>query len=147
MIKYNEQAARPPWALPEEDFRNKCSQCARCIEVCPEKILFKGKDGFPLVDFKSTGCTFCGKCAVVCDDMALLRRRGARAWEITVKISDVCLAIQGIACTVCGDTCQENAIRFDEVPGATPQPDIEKVSCTGCGFCVNPCPVQAVTVS
>jgi len=136
---------RPPWALPEARFLSTCTQCAECVKICPEKILVKGVDGYPQVSFDSRGCTFCGKCVVVCNDNALYRTRSARPWSLTLNFSDNCLSAQGLTCRVCADVCVPQAISFAEAD--TGWPAVAMELCTGCGNCVNPCPVQAISLA
>lgn len=55
----------------------KCKGCYLCIEVCPKKVLFKGKmmnkkGHYPVVfDDSENKCIACGNCAVMCPDLAI----------------------------------------------------------------------------
>lgn len=62
-------------------------------------------------------------------------------------ISDACVSLLGVACRVCGDVCDTGAIRFQIIAKAISRPVIDAARCTGCGACLHPCPVQAVTVT
>jgi ferredoxin-type protein NapF len=137
---------RPPWARPEAEFIDRCTRCNDCLKACPQGILVEGDGGFPKVDFSRAECTFCGDCVSACQPQALLRREGQAAWSHKPVISATCLPKQGVECRVCGDFCDVRAIRFTPRPGGNPLPEILAESCTGCGACLAPCPVQAIAI-
>ena len=139
---------RPPWALAETVFPDVCTRCGACAPVCPTRIIIIVR-GYPEVDFRRGECTFCGACAAVCKDQALLRTekgRRAKPWTIKAQISDRCATRQGVACRVCDDRCQTVAIRFSPRLGAPPMAEIDAALCTGCGACLAPCPMKAISL-
>lgn len=84
--------------------------------------------------------------------MQLARRHflglGSSAPESVPRIAaigDDCLALRGVACDLCRDSCEPNAIRFQPCLGATAVPRIAD-DCTGCGDCVAMCPAQALSL-
>jgi ferredoxin-type protein NapF len=137
---------RPPWALPEADFVDRCTRCGDCLSACPQKILVTGDGGFPTVDFSQRECTFCGDCATACQPLALVRAEGLPAWPYKAVVGDACLPKRGVECRVCGDFCDARAIRFAPRLGNCPLPDIDNTLCTGCGACVGPCPTAALRI-
>ena len=137
---------RPPWALPESAFIDRCTRCGDCVTACPQRILVPGDGGFPMVDFSQRECSFCGECAAACQPLALVRGEDLPAWPCKALVSDVCLARRGTECRVCGDFCAVRAIRFAPRQGGTAIPSIDKDACTGCGACVAPCPTKAITI-
>lgn len=137
---------RPPWALPEADFVERCNGCGRCTDACPERILSRGRGGFPKVDFSASECTFCGRCAKACMRGALEYALEREPWAQKAVIAPSCLAGRKVVCRTCRESCQEDAIRFMPVPGAVARPQVDTTRCTGCGACVGPCPVAAVTI-
>ncbi len=137
---------RPPWALPEADFVARCDSCGRCIGACPERILTRGRGGFPKVDFSASECTFCGRCAKACARGALKYALDREPWALKADIAPDCLAWRNVVCRTCRESCQEDAIRFKLAIGAAARPQVDPDRCTGCGACVGPCPVAAVTV-
>lgn len=137
---------RPPWALDEAAFIDACTHCNDCLGACPEHIVVAGDGGFPTIDFRRGECTFCGDCASACKTGALQRSEGRQPWLLKAKIGPVCLPAQGVECRICGDYCDTRAIRFTPRLGGAPLPEIDVENCTGCGACVAPCPVAAITV-
>jgi ferredoxin-type protein NapF len=137
---------RPPWALPEPTFSDRCTRCGDCLRACPQRILVAGDGGFPTVDFARGECTFCGACATACQPSALVRHDGQPAWPYRALLGAACLALHGSECRVCGDFCDARAIRFAPRIGGSPLPAIDKDSCTGCGACVAPCPTAAISI-
>ena len=144
-------ATRPPWHIEESEFTEICERCDTCAEACPEKIIGKGRGGFPEVSFENGECTFCEACVKACpsgalDRVALKFPDRHPPWTITARITDSCISAKGIACRVCGEYCESRAITFRLAVGGDAIPEIDTVLCTGCGACVAPCPVNAVRV-
>lgn len=136
------RAIRPPGALDEAEFLDRCTRCAACIEACPEALLVGGDGGFAQLDPTRGECTFCGDCISACTEGALLMPLLGR-WPWRAALGEGCLAQQGVVCQACRDACGEQAIRFP--PGAglgTPQ--IDAAACTGCAACVAACPTAAL---
>jgi ferredoxin-type protein NapF len=139
---------RPPWALPQASFEQVCTRCDACITACPTRIVVRGANGFPRVDFlQGTGeCTFCAECVAACVPKALLRVEDVLPWQLKASITASCLAQQNVVCRSCGDVCTAAAIRFRPRLGGAALPELDATSCTGCGACVSVCPVKAVNV-
>lgn len=137
---------RPPWALPEATFIDTCTRCNDCLSACPEAIIISGDGGYPSIDFKRGECTFCADCVTACQAHALSRQEDQPAWSIKATISPACLPHHGVECRVCGDYCASRAIRFTPRLGGSPLPAVDTELCTGCGACLAPCPVNAITL-
>jgi len=138
---------RPPWALAEEAFIDRCTRCDDCLKACPQGILIAGEGGYPTVDFSRGECTFCGDCVSACRPLALLRREGDAPWQLKAVINDQCLPQHGVECRSCGDFCDANAIRFSPRLGGPPLAEIDPDRCTGCGACLAPCPGKAISIA
>ena len=139
---------RPPWALAEALFTDTCTRCNDCLGACPERIVVIGDGGYPTIDFRRGECTFCGDCVSACQPLALVRsKEGQPAWSHQAVIGDTCLPHRGVECRVCEDFCDARAIRFTPRLGGSPLPVIATEKCTGCGACVAPCPVNAISVA
>ena len=135
---------RPPWALPEPLFLDRCTRCDDCRRTCPEGIIVRGSGGFPKIDFRLGECSFCGRCLEACGAKALAAER-ARPWTAKAAVGAACLAKKGVVCRSCEDVCEPRAIRFEI--GRVASPNVEAALCTGCGACVTACPVDAIAVA
>jgi len=141
---------RPPWALPESGFVDRCTRCGDCLTACPQRILEKGRGGFPQVNFTWGECTFCGDCLRACAAGAFAvtpQQTASHApWSARAAIDSGCLAMRGVECRSCGDQCTAAVIRFRLVVGGSAMPELDAVACTGCGACFAVCPVQAINI-
>lgn len=142
-------ALRPPWALPEADFIERCTRCGDCLRLCPQAILQSDGAGFPLVDFTQHACTFCASCLDACKSGALTfphggSRESVAPWQAKAVVDDRCLTQRGVCCEVCRDHCTSRAIHFRPVAGQVPRPHVDTSACSGCGACVSVCPVSAI---
>jgi len=132
-----------PWIIDAQQFVEQCTQCADCISVCPENILFKGDGGFPNIDFNLGECDFCGKCADVCKE-PIFSATIETPWHNKALITQACLAHESIYCRSCAESCEVQALTFQLGISAVPMIDLEL--CTGCGACVAPCPTKAIEI-
>lgn len=137
---------RPPWSKSEAEFTDACTQCGKCLDACPVKLLDHGHAGYPIVDFSRGGCTFCGSCADACEAGCFVSRTHA-PWPLCATISPACVEPKGVTCRICGEACKASAIRFRPMRGGIATAAVDLVACTGCGACVAPCPVGAIVVS
>lgn len=136
---------RPPWAKSESEFIESCTACNECRIACPEKIIVRGRAGYPLVDFKLGECVFCELCVEACPTDAL-EKTEAQPWASCAEITADCVTTKGVICQSCGEHCESRAIRFIARVGEVARPQINQQSCNGCGACVAVCPVEAVEV-
>jgi ferredoxin-type protein NapF len=135
---------RPPWALDEAAFLNRCSRCDACGDACSAGIIVRGSGGYPEVDFMRGGCTHCGDCLAACSAQALKQRNVA--WSLHPSLAAACLSRHGVVCRSCADACSTHAIRFGLAPGGVANPYVLSDACTGCGACVSVCPVSAIAM-
>ncbi len=134
---------RPPWAVPQ--FPALCNRCGNCRDACAQRIIVLTDSGHPQIDFNNGACTFCGDCAERCPTGALSRgETSALPWMLRARVGNRCLALDGVVCQVCREQCAARAIFFPPGPAAAPFVDSER--CNGCGACVAPCPVQAISM-
>jgi len=142
---------RPPWALPEAEFVELCQRSGACLAACPEKILEKGRGGFPHVNFALGACTFCGACVEACTHAAY-RKDGegkpeGAAWHLKARIKESCLTFSQVVCRTCGELCPEGVIRFPPVLGGVARPEVNVAGCSGCGACCAPCPNGSIELA
>ena len=148
-IRGKNRPFRPPWALEEYDFTETCTRCGECIKQCEEQILVEARGKFPVVDFKRGECTFCEACVTCCEPKALRidsEEDRKNPWSLEVRVGHTCVAQKGVVCQICGDQCLERVFRFRPRVGGAVQMEMEMEKCTGCGACIAPCPVDALTI-
>lgn len=134
---------RPPGALAEAAFLDACTACDDCSKACPSQIIVHGDGRFPEMDFTHGECTFCGDCQSACKTGALT---GAKPdWKVQIA-NDKCIASQGVECRVCGEACAARALVFRPRLGGVALPEIDTDRCNGCGACIAPCPMQALSI-
>jgi len=56
---------RPPWALDERLFVERCTRCGECSTACPGQLIVPGRGGYPRMAFSAGGCDFCGATVTV----------------------------------------------------------------------------------
>lgn len=105
----------------------------------------RGAGGYPEVDFTRGGCTFCAKCAQVCE-ADLFGDTEAQAWRHKVEVTENCLLARRIECRSCGDGCESRAIRFRPTLGGIASLELDLESCNGCGACLSLCPTSAIKI-
>lgn len=136
-------ALRPPWAKPEPAFGTACTRCSKCVDACPEQVLALDPEGFPRFNAQAGECTFCKACLLACESDAFSSAHD-RPWTLVAEVADTCLSAQGVVCASCREVCPASAIRI--LPGARGAPAVDLSACSGCGACVAPCPVDAISL-
>lgn len=143
-LKRPEPTPSLPWALRDR-FWDRCTRCGDCAAACLEDIIKTGAGGYPEISFAETGCTFCGDCADACPEL-LFADTAEKPWDQVARIGEDCLMAGNVFCQSCAEVCGDEAISFDWTAGRMLPPTIDTGKCTGCGQCVAPCPVDAITV-
>jgi ferredoxin-type protein NapF len=139
---------RPPWALSEPEFLERCNRCGACARACKARLIDLTDSGYPRLYFHEDGCTFCGDCAMACVTGALARPRESPVpWRLRARAGSSCLAVHRVLCSVCGERCEAGAIRFPVILGAWPVPLFDFNRCSGCGACVAACPAGAIVLA
>jgi ferredoxin-type protein NapF len=133
----------PPYYKDKLKF-SECLECETkdCLLVCEEKII-DIENGFPIIKFGKSGCTFCDECANACpkDVLSLEDKKETLNCEFIININS-CIAWNQTICFSCQDVCEVRAINFKGVFN----PIIDKEKCTSCGFCLSVCPANSVEI-
>ncbi len=149
----NKGVIRPPGAIPEELFVNRCVRCALCIKVCVTNTLQpslfeKGIQGFwtPRLYPRLAGCEqSCNLCGIVCPtkairELSLEEKKYAKIGTASL-IRERCIVWQqDKLCFICDEACPYGAIYFKPVEGMN-RPFVDPYKCNGCGICESRCPV------
>jgi len=133
----------PPYFNKKEDFLN-CMECKEkeCQKACEENIIFIENEK-PVIKFGINGCTFCDKCAAACSNNVLKTEYKKNKINAEMIINTKkCIAWNNTICYSCQDICEENAIEYNGLFN----PIIDLNICTGCGFCISVCPVNAIEI-
>jgi MauM/NapG family ferredoxin protein len=160
----SEKLIRPPGALPEEQFLQKCVKCGECMKVCPTNALQPalteaGPEGVwtPVLNPEIGYCDYyCSLCTQVCPSGALKELTIEEKNQLKIGTAWVnrnrCIPWKfGDPCIVCEEHCpvSPKAIKFMKIEVQRPDgivktplaPAIDLEQCTGCGICQNKCPV------
>ncbi len=161
---------RPPGALPEAQFLQRCVKCSLCQQACPtgaiQPALFEaGVEGFwtPVIVPRRGWCEYtCTRCGEVCPPQAIVKltpkRKTGADGQPPVRIGTAfidrgrCLPWSaGTPCIVCEEMCPTDpkAIWLEPVtipnrrgtPIHLQRPHVDPSRCIGCGICENRCPV------
>lgn len=141
---------RPPWSIDDADFTEVCkgtAACNACVQACPQTILTAGHAGYPIVDFARGACTFCGACVQACPEPCFQAEPRGKAWSLVAHVSQACVEQEGVSCRMCADACEADAIRFRPKLGGGSTVLIDRDACSGCGACLAPCPVNAISIA
>ncbi|UCF79688.1 MAG: 4Fe-4S binding protein [Candidatus Eiseniibacteriota bacterium] len=155
---------RPPGALPEDQFLQRCVKCSECMKVCltnglQPTLMEAGLEGMwspvlvPRVGYCEYSCTLCGQ---VCPTGAIEELGVEEKRKVVIGLAfidkDRCLPFAfGTNCIVCEEHCPtpEKAIVFQDVEATDAegkkvilkQPVVLPDLCIGCGICEFKCPV------
>ena len=153
---------RPPGALAEDEFVDRCIRCGSCIGVCQTgglqpSLLEGGPEGFftpRLVPANGECDEFCNKCGQSCPTQAIRYLPLDRKRDFTLGTARInrerCIAWSlDKHCLVCQEYCPYLAIRTEKNQNGTDCPVMIPELCRGCGLCEKNCfatPFHAIIV-
>ncbi len=159
---------RPPGALKEDDFMERCIRCEECVRICATSgaclqmaFLETGLEGLmtPISKYRIGYCEFnCNLCSQICPTKAIqpltLENKQKTKVGSAFFLKDRCIPWRfNENCLVCEEHCPlpEKAIKLSEEEYTDPEtgekrmiayPYIDTEICTGCGICENKCPLE-----
>ena len=141
---------RPPGALKEADFLDRCIGCGQCANVCPNKcITLHGLEAgiknvaTPSIVARAKGCILCMACTQVCPTGALTKleptEEGKRAVNMgkAFVAEDICYSFAGRTCGTCYRACPLPGTAM--TVGLFERPYVHEEFCVGCGLCEQAC--------
>lgn len=151
---------RPPGAVIEQDFVNRCIRCNACFRACPTSTLVPSdfsrgwlEYGTPILDPSEGGCLYgCNDCGAACPtgaitDTPLEDKQVLKMGSAKVNENRCIPYVTGEPCTSCAAACPYEAISWmsgdvkldwgDDLL----YPVVNLDQCTGCGLCETACPV------
>lgn len=156
---------RPPGALHEDEFLERCLRCGQCLQACPSGFLqplglSAGSEGLwtPVGAPAYGGCAWdCNLCTRVCPTGAIRRlslndKRSFKIGTAVVDRSRCYTWADGMPCTVCAAACpipggaihlrEDAAWSFTGERVSVTRAYVDPEVCTGCGICEHVCPRQ-----
>jgi ferredoxin-type protein NapG len=125
---------RPPGAVEEEMFLERCTGCADCLEACPHDAIQLLKIGTPVIFPEESPCHLCEDlpCIGACETEALLPLTGRAQVNMGMAkiLPKMCTA--GNGCNACVSKCPTGAISMDF---ALLRINVDDATCVGCGVC------------
>jgi ferredoxin-type protein NapG len=126
---------RPPGAVEEKTFLERCTGCADCLEACPhDAIQTLSSNGTPVIFPEDSPCQLCEDlpCIGACETDALLPLAGPAQVNMGVAkvLPKMCTA--GDGCNACVSKCPTGAISMDF---ALLRIKVDDTICVGCGVC------------
>ena len=130
---------RPPGAVEEVDFLERCTKCGDCLEVCPyQAIVHHSQDDTPILFQEKSPCRLCEDfpCIDACETEALLPVDSPRDIQmgLAVVMHQDCTAAHG--CNACVSKCPTQAISMNF---SNFRVMIDEQGCVGCGICQHIC--------
>ncbi len=164
--KEKDRLIRPPGALVEEEFLDRCIRCLECVRICESNGGCLQPSGFetgwenlwtPVARMRDGYCEYeCNLCGQVCPTNAILpltlEEKKHTPMGIAYFDKNICIPYaRNEDCIVCEEHCPvpEKAIRFEQkevtLPDGTQRmvkfPYVVRELCIGCGICETKCPL------
>lgn len=138
-VKVRVDWLRPPGAVEEELFLDRCTKCGDCLPACPyASIKNDPATGYPVIFANESPCHLCDDfpCIAACETEALLPvgDRTKVRMGVAVVSRAACTADQG--CRFCLAKCPVGALSVDFTE---PYPVVDQEKCVGCGICEQVC--------
>jgi len=130
---------RPPGAVEESLFLERCTKCSDCAKACPHgSIVFHQQNGTPVIFPDQVPCYLCDDtpCTAACATDALVPVAGRDDVRMGMAMVNQRLCTAGQGCHACVSKCPTDALSmdFDEL-----RLRVSQERCVGCGICEHVC--------
>lgn len=129
---------RPPGAVGEATFLERCTKCSDCMKACPHESIVIHQDGTPVIFPDQMPCYLCDDtpCIAACATEALLPVGSVNEARMGVAVINHRLCTAGQGCHACVSKCPTDALTMDF--------DAQRLvvaveRCVGCGMCEHVC--------
>ena len=129
---------RPPGAVGEAIFLERCTKCSDCMKACPHESIVIHQDGTPVIYPDQMPCYLCDDtpCIAACATEALLPVGSVNETRMGVAVINHRLCTAGQGCHACVSKCPTDALTMDF--------DAQRLvvaveRCVGCGMCEHVC--------
>ena len=129
---------RPPGAVGEAIFLERCTKCSDCMKACPHESIVIHQDGTPVIYPDQIPCYLCDDtpCIAACATEALLPVVSVNEARMGVAVINHRLCTAGQGCHACVSKCPTDALTMDF--------DAQRLvvaveRCVGCGMCEHVC--------
>ena len=129
---------RPPGAVGEATFLERCTKCSDCMKACPHESIVIHQDGTPVIYPDQMPCYLCDDtpCIAACATEALLPVGNVNEARMGVAVINHRLCTAGQGCHACVSKCPTDALTMDF--------DAQRLvvaveRCVGCGMCEHVC--------
>ena len=129
---------RPPGAVGEAIFLERCTKCSDCMKACPHESIVIHQDGTPVIYPDQMPCYLCDDtpCIAACATEALLPVVSVNEARMGVAVINHRLCTAGQGCHACVSKCPTDALTMDF--------DAQRLvvaveRCVGCGMCEHVC--------
>lgn len=130
---------RPPGAVSNEEFFERCTKCGDCLSACSYKAIQESEeDGTPVIFAEETACHLCEDlpCIAACETDALMPIPGIHMVEMGVAVVTSSLCTAGNGCNSCVSKCPVQALSMDFGSFCV---KVDGNRCVGCGLCQYVC--------
>ncbi|MBK9309029.1 MAG: 4Fe-4S dicluster domain-containing protein [Nitrospira sp.] len=130
---------RPPGAVEESLFLERCTKCADCLTACPpHAITIHQTDGTPVLYADQSPCLLCEDfpCVRACGADALVPVEHSRRVSMGLAVISQRLCTAGQGCHACVSRCPTDALAMDVESLSL---SVETDACVGCGMCEMVC--------
>jgi len=130
---------RPPGAVEEQLFLERCTKCNDCVTACPPgAITAHQQDGTPVLFADRSPCLLCEDfpCITACGTESLLPVEGIEQVRMGIAAVSHRLCTAGQGCHACVSKCPTDALVMDF---ESLRLVVAKEACVGCGMCEMVC--------